>query len=97
MIDRQPSGVDQADSRTEPGRRRRRPVPCRESMTTASPRPLVDDPYRKWCSEEATYDVTRDGDRLLVIEEPAGAAPPTQIVVIPGFLEELKSKLRGAR
>ena len=67
------------------------------AVRSGTPRPLVDDPYRKWCSEEATYDVTRDGDRLLVIEEPAGAAPPTQIVVIPGFLEELKSKLRGAR
>ena len=32
-----------------------------------------------------------------MIEEPPSVAPPTQIVVIPRFLDELKAKLRSAR
>ena len=62
-----------------------------------TPRPLFDDQYRTWLPEAPGYDVSRDGERFLMIEEPPAAAPPTQIVVIPRFLDEMKAKLRAAK
>ena len=62
-----------------------------------TPRSLFDDVYRNWLGFMPSYDVSRDGERFLMIEEPPSVAPPTQIVVIPRFLDELKAKLRSAR
>ncbi|MCE5248566.1 MAG: protein kinase, partial [Candidatus Polarisedimenticolia bacterium] len=62
------------------------------------PRRLFDDTYRKTESLEfPTYDVSPDGERFLMIEEPPSAAPPTQIVVVPNVLDLIKSRTRGAK
>ena len=73
------------------------PVELGAVLRAGTPRPLFADAYRNWVAEMPGYDVSRDGERFLMIEEPPSAAPPTQIVVIPRFLDELKAKLRGAR
>lgn len=62
------------------------------------PRRLFDDTYRKTESFEfPTYDVSPDGERFLMIEEPPSAAPPRQIVVVPNVLDLIRSRTRGAR
>ena len=46
-----------------------------------------------------TYDVSRDGQRFLMIKENAGSsegnAPPASMVVVQNWFEELKAKMAG--
>jgi hypothetical protein len=46
-----------------------------------------------------TYDVSRDGQRFLMIKENAGSgegdAPPASMIVVQHWFEELKAKVAG--
>ena len=48
-----------------------------------------------------TYDVSRDGQRFLMIKENAGPsegnAPPTSMIVVQNWVEELKTKVPTGR
>jgi len=74
------------------------PVELDADFRAGAPRRLFDDKYRKpEAVELSSYDVSRDGERFLMIEEPPFAAPPRQIVVVPSALDLIKSRTRGAR
>lgn len=43
------------------------------------------------------YDVMPDGQRFVMLKPGAAADAPLQLVVVPGFLEEIKARLAGKR
>jgi hypothetical protein len=43
------------------------------------------------------YDVMPDGQRFVMMKPGAAADAPLQLVVVPGFLEEMKARLAGKR
>ena len=46
--------------------------------------------------ELGTYDVSADGQRFVAVQGDKEEPEPLQIVVIPGFAEELKAKMAEA-
>ena len=43
------------------------------------------------------YDVMPDGQRFVMMKPGAAADAPLQLVVVPGFLEEMKARLAARR
>ena len=66
-------------------------------LVVETPRALFDDVYHRVSSlSPASFAVTADGQRFLMIEQPSEPEPPRQIVVIPDFADLVKEKLRAA-
>jgi serine/threonine protein kinase len=61
----------------------------------AVPRKLFDGPYINVSGY--SWDISPDGERFLLLEDPALTKPVTQLVVITNFLEELKRRLPAAK
>jgi serine/threonine protein kinase len=61
----------------------------------AVPRKLFDGPYIN--VPGYSWDISPDGERFLLLEDPALNKPVTQLVVITNFLEELKRRLPSAK
>ena len=57
----------------------------------AVPRKLFDGPYIN--VPGYSWDISPDGERFLLLEDPALNKPVSQLVVITNFLEELKRRL----
>jgi eukaryotic-like serine/threonine-protein kinase len=72
-------------------------VKTRGGFRAGTSRPLFDDVFAHVSHDVGTdYDVAPDG-RFVFLEDPPIAAPPRQLVLIPGWSRELEDKLRTAR
>ncbi len=75
-------------------------VPVRTTPTfhAGSPRVLFEGRYFQNLVGPPAYDVTRDGQRFLMVQEPPEEAAPEdrQIVYVPDFFAELKGKMGTA-
>ena len=68
------------------------------TLTAGQARPLFEDPYRLDLAGTqggvANYDISRDGQRFVFVEEPRStkpaAAPRPQLQVVRNWFEELK-------
>jgi Tol biopolymer transport system component len=72
-------------------------VATQPALVTETPRALFDDVYhRDNTLRPASFAMTPDGQRFLLIEQLQEPETPRQIVIIPNFAEEVKEKLRAA-
>ena len=75
----------------------------RESRRSCSTRPsiLLDGRFIGPQGRSRTYDVSRDGQRFLMIKENAGSsegnAPPASMIVVQNWFEELKAKVAAGK
>ena len=70
------------------------PVRTQPTFQPGSPRVLFEDRYSRNQYGPPDYDITPDGQRFVMIQEPEEAAPETrQIIYIPDFFDELKAKM----
>ena len=61
------------------------------TWSAGSPAKVVEGPYAtEGVRDSRTYDVSTDGQRFLMIKQPANEATAPQIVVVQHWLEELK-------
>jgi Tol biopolymer transport system component len=59
---------------------------------SAEPLALFDDPFMGPLS----YDIAPDGRRFLFVESPPEAKTPTRLILVPGWSDELRAKLRAS-
>ena len=60
-------------------------------------RALFDDLYAsRYPLRESYYDVAPGGGDFVFVEEPPEIPPPTRLVLIPDWADELRAKLRAA-
>ena len=70
------------------------PVRTQPTFQPGSPRVLFDGGYYWADLGPPTYDITPDGQRFVMVQEPKEAAPETrQIIYVPDFADELKAKM----
>ena len=69
-------------------------VKTANGFEAAAPRMLFEVPSSVGATGGAWGDVTADGERFLMVKGPEGPGP--QIVVAPGFLDEVRARLRAA-
>ncbi len=73
------------------------PVQTQPTFRPGSPRVLLEGRYLRRPLGPLAYDITPDGSRFLMVQEPEEAAPEAQqIVYIPDFFDELKAKMAEA-
>ncbi len=71
------------------------PVSTARGFEPGTPHLLFDLSTASGPGGELTFtDVTADGERFLAVKAPQGPGP--QIVVAPGFLDEVRARLRAA-
>jgi serine/threonine-protein kinase len=68
-------------------------VDTRGSFRAAEPRALFDDVFLRPTSFSARYDVSPSGQRFIFVERPAEVAPPTRLVLVPGWSDQLRARL----
>jgi serine/threonine-protein kinase len=78
----------------EAGRMMAVPIQSGSEFSAGAPEALFEGPFEPG-NEFVNYDVTRDGQRFLMIRGPETA--PLQIVVVPDWFEELQSRLQPPR
>jgi serine/threonine-protein kinase len=69
-------------------------VKTANGFEAAAPRVLFEVPSSVGATSGGWGDVTADGERFLMVKGPEGPGP--QIVVAPGFLDEVRARLRAA-
>ena len=69
-------------------------VKTANGFEAAAPRVLFEVPSAIGRAGSCLGDVTADGERFLMVKGPEGPGP--QIVVAPGFLDEVRARLRAA-
>ena len=70
------------------------PVKTQPSFELGKPQLLFEAPYQQSTVNGALYDVSRDGQRFLMLKPVASeAAAATQITVVQNWFEELKQKV----
>ena len=68
------------------------------ALTVGTPRMLFEESALAWSSADLTrYDVTADGQRFLTVKPEAREEAPLQLVVVPRFGDEMKSRLTRER
>ena len=78
------------------------PIQAGPGFIAGNPQVIVDGPFATLSNTGTTgrmYDVSRDGQRFLMVKAVEGAeqaAPPSQIIVVQGWFEEL-TRLAPAR
>jgi len=72
-------------------------VALEPTFRVGAPKALFDDSFGRFDLEYQNYDVSPDGKRFLMIEQPEDVSPPNRIVVIPDFGSELKAKMHSAQ
>jgi hypothetical protein len=65
-------------------------VVTQPALTASKPKLLFEGPYLLSAGNLPAYDVSRDGQRFLMVEESQEEQPPTQINVVLNWFEELK-------
>jgi len=60
------------------------------AFSAGRPKLLFEGPYLLSAGNLPAYDVSRDGQRFLMVEESRQEQPPTQINVVLNWFEELK-------
>ena len=60
------------------------------ALTASKPKLLFEGPYLLSAGNLPAYDVSRDGQRFLIVKESQEEQPPTQINVVLNWFEELK-------
>ena len=73
-------------------------VPIRtQTFQPGSPRVQFEGRYYQQRLGSPQYDITPDGQRFVMVQEPEEAAPEhRQITYIPDFFDELKAKMAEA-
>lgn len=66
-------------------------------FSAGQPRRLFERPYERSNAYWPDYDVTPDGQRLLMLKSVDRAAPPRQIDVVFNWFEELKQRVRSLK
>ena len=67
------------------------PVRTKPGFVADRPRPVFE------ATELSVFDVSPDGQRFLAVQQTEKAAAPSQIVVVPGFSDELRARLAPPR
>ena len=68
------------------------------ALNVGTPRMLFEESALAWSSADLTrYDVTADGQRFLTVKPEAREEAPLQLVVVPRFGDEMKSRLTRER
>jgi dipeptidyl aminopeptidase/acylaminoacyl peptidase len=74
------------------------PVDPGGELTIGAPRLLFEEPALAWSNADiARYDVTPDGQRFVTVQPESKEIAPLQIVVVPGFGDELQARLTRVR
>ena len=77
------------------------PVDASADPPIGSPQVLFETSALGWSNtaprSSAQYDVTANGQRFLMIQSDPREQAPLQIVVIPDFVDEMKSRLGAGR
>jgi Tol biopolymer transport system component len=70
-------------------------VPIRggESLATGAPQLLFEGRFEPGINGFPDYDVSADGRRFLMVENPDPPAPPARLVMAPGWLPELQERM----
>jgi Tol biopolymer transport system component len=73
-------------------------IATQPSFTAGKSRPLFEGPYVPTPVTFPNYDVSPDGQRFLMLKPTEQAqAPPTQIIVVQNWFEELKQKVPAGK
>jgi eukaryotic-like serine/threonine-protein kinase len=73
-------------------------IATQPGFTAGKPRMLFEGQYEPTAFTNPNYDVSRDGQRFLMIKSSGQAqAAPTQINVVLNWFEELKQKVPGGK
>ena len=69
-------------------------VRTQRTFQPGSPRVLFEGNYLRNRVGPPPYDITPDGQRFVMVQEPEEVSPETrQIIYIPDFADELKAKM----
>jgi hypothetical protein len=61
--------------------------------SVGTPRQLFEGRFEPGINGFPDYDVSLDGKRFLMVENPDPAPPPARLVMAPGWLGELRARL----
>jgi Tol biopolymer transport system component len=72
------------------------PVSTGGAFTAGQPRAVVRGVFEPGINGYPNYDIARDGTRFLMVKPPQQREQPLQLVLVPGWRAELRSKTRPA-